>query len=282
MFIAFCTITISTATAENSNPTNAAKVLKVCADPNYMPFSHKDQSGYENQIASLIGEELNIPVEYMWFPQRMGFIRNTLKKMSPDGVNHLCDIVMGVPKEFGMAMTTKPYLHSTYALVVLKEGKLKDLTQGNDLVKLPEKQLDDIKIGITERSPGAMWLSIHALYGQMTPYIAQSGDPAEFPGEPMLKGIISGEIDAAIVWGPTAGYFSRAYKDKLRVLPLKSMQGVRFDYSISAAVRFGEKEWRDQVDAILQKNAAKIESIMMAAGVPVIAEDLKVSLHQSR
>lgn len=246
------------------------KKLKVCADPNYMPFSHKNKSGYENQIAELIGKELNTPVEYTWFPQRLGFIRNTLKKESESDGSYLCDLVMGVPNNYGMAMTTKPYLHSTYALVTLKNGKLKDLIKGNDLVKLPPEKLNNLSVAITERSPGAVWLARYALYEQMAPYISQSGDPNIFPGEPMLRDLLAGKVDAAIVWGPTAGYFARK-DENVRVINLKSEPGIRFDFSISAAVRHGEKEWRNKVDGLLKKNSAKINEILTKAGVPLLA-----------
>lgn len=260
--------------------TEQRKTLKVCADPNYMPFSHKDKSGYENKIAALIGEELNIPVEYTWFPQRMGFIRNTLKKKEPGSGEYRCDLVMGVPKEFDFAKATIPYMHSTYALVTLQEGKLKELKQGNDLVKLSPEKVKGLKIGITERSPGALWLSRYSLYEQMAPYIAQSGDPDEFPGEPMFKGLISGEIDAAIVWGPTAAYFSRLDTNKIRVLPLNSEPGVRFDFSISAAVRHGDEKWKHQIEAVLQNKSGEINEILTQAGIPLLAIKSKLALEK--
>lgn len=251
--------------------TDTPKTLKVCADPNYMPFSHKDKTGYENEIAELIGKQLNIPVEYMWFPQRLGFIRNTLRKESEQGDgSHLCDLVMGVPNNYGMAMTTKPYLTSTYALVILNDGKLKDLEKGNDLVQLPLSELSGLTIAITERSPGALWLSKYSLFEQMSPYIAQNGDPNVFPGEPMLRDLLAKKIDAAIVWGPTAGYFSRE-NDNVRVLPLETVPGVRFDYSISAAVRYGEKDWRNQIQDILDSNSAQINYILTKARIPLLA-----------
>ncbi len=268
----------STAVLSAAENTSERKKLKVCADPNYMPFSHKDKSGYENQIAALIGKELNIPVEYTWFPQRMGFIRNTLKKKQPGSEEYRCDLVIGVPKEFDFARATIPYMHSTYALVTLQQGKLKQLKQGNDLVKLSPEKINDLKIGITERSPGALWLSRYSLYEQMAPYIAQSGDPDEFPGEPMFKDLISGNIDAAIVWGPTAAYFSRLDTKKIRVLPLNSEPGVRFDFFISTAVRYGNENWKNQIETILQKKSAEINEILINAGIPLLANKSKVSL----
>lgn len=261
----------SVAALSTAESNEQRKTLRVCADPNYMPFSHRDQSGYENQIASLIGRELNIPIEYTWFPQRMGFIRNTLKKINPESGDYSCDLVMGVPKEFDFARATKPYMHSTYALVTLHDGKLDDLNQGNDLVRLSPQQIQDIKIGITERSPGALWLSRYSLYEQMAPYIAQSGDPDEFPNEPMFNDLISGNIDAAIVWGPTAAYFFRLNTKKIRVLPLTSEPGVRFDFFISTAVRYGEDEWKDRIEAILLKKSAEIDEILINAGIPLLA-----------
>lgn len=271
----------STAVLSAADNATERKTLKVCADPNYMPFSHKDKSGYENQIATLIGKELNIPVDYTWFPQRMGFIRNTLKKKQPGSEEYRCDLVMGVPKEFDFAKATIPYMHSTYALVTLQQGKLKELKQGNDLVRLSPEKVNDLKIGITERSPGALWLSRYSLYEQMAPYIAQSGDPDEFPGEPMFKDLISGSIDAAIVWGPTAAYFSRLDTKKIRVLPLNTEPGVRFDFFISTAVRYGNEKWKNQVETILQNKSAEINEILINAGIPLLANKSKVSLNKA-
>ncbi len=261
--------------------TEQRKILKVCADPNYMPFSHKDKSGYENQIAALIGKELNIPVDYTWFPQRMGFIRNTLKKKEPGSTEYRCDLVIGVPQEFDFAKATIPYMHSTYALVTLQNGKLKELTKGNDLVTLPANKVKDLKIGITERSPGALWLSRYSLYEQMAPYIAQSGDPDEFPGEPMLKDLIAGHIDAAIVWGPTAAYFARLGTKKIHVLPLNSEPAVRFDFFISMAVRYGNEKWKEQIETILRKKTTEINKILITAGIPLLANNSKNTLEQN-
>ena len=251
------------------------EVLKVCADPNYMPFSNKDKSGYENQIASLIGKELNLPVKYTWFPQRMGFIRNTLKKKDDVDGEYRCDLVIGVPKEFDFAKATIPYMHSTYALVTLKDGKLKDLKAGNDFVKLSPEKLQEIKVGVTERSPGALWLSKYALYEQMSPYIAQSGDPDEFPNEPMFKDLIKGNIDAAIVWGPTAAYFSTLDSEKIKVLTLNSVPGVRFDFSISTAVRYGDDKWKNQIETILKDKSGEINQILTKVGIPLLENTFK-------
>lgn len=259
-------------TADDDKPT-ARTVLKVCADPNYQPFSSKDQSGYENRIAELIGESMGLPVEYTWFPQRMGFIRNTLRKELPGGEGHLCDLVMGVPKEFELAVPSKPYLSSTYSLVVSEAGKLGELKAANALPFLNETLQGDFKIGITERSPGSVWLAKYAMHEQMAPYIAQSGDPNEFPGQPMLDDMLAGKIDGAIVWGPTAAHFVKQGKSKLRLIPMRNERGVQLEFDISTAVRFGEDEWEEQVNKVLEENAPKIQAIMEEFGIPVVNQE---------
>ncbi|MEZ5477228.1 MAG: quinoprotein dehydrogenase-associated putative ABC transporter substrate-binding protein [Thiolinea sp.] len=248
------------------------KALKVCADPNYQPFSSRDQSGYENRIASLIGEALQLPVEYTWFPQRMGFVRNTLRKENPDGDGYLCDLVMGVPNSFELAVPSQPYLHSTYALVVAKEGKLGQVESPTALPAMADS-VQQVKVGITERSPGSVWLAKYGLYDWMSPYVAQSGDPEEFPGQPMLEDLLAGKLDAAIVWGPTAAYFVKQGQGKLSLLPMQSEPGVRLDFKISTAVRFGEDDWEAEVNRVLDAHAAQIQAIIQEYGIPVVARD---------
>ncbi|TXH67298.1 MAG: quinoprotein dehydrogenase-associated putative ABC transporter substrate-binding protein [Thiothrix sp.] len=248
--------------ADDAPPTRNA--LKVCADPHYMPFSNQEGQGYENRIAQLLAAELKLPLEYTWFPQRLGFIRNTLKKEKPEGEGFLCDLVMGVPTGYELTATTSPYMQSTYALVLRSDGKLANLKQATDLLTSPPDNPDEIKIGITDSGPGAEWLAKYQLHQYMAPYPAQTGDPADFPGKHQLDDLLAGQLDAAIVWGPSAAYFASHQQDgrKLSMLPLKSELGVRFNFPISVGVRFGEKAWKDQVNAILQTKKTEIQQIL--------------------
>jgi len=219
----------------------------------------------------LLAEELSLPIEYTWFPQRMGFIRNTLRAERDDGNGYKCDLVMGVPKQFELAITTDPYYHSTYAMVIPADNQYKIQTPA-DIPALDTERKNKLRIGMTERSPGGLWMAKHGLHEQIAPYIAQSGDPNEYAGEPMLRDLVAGEIDAAIVWGPTAGLFKRLHSN-LMVLPLISEPGIKFDFSISAGVRFGEKEWKEQVDNLLKKNADKIARILKEYEVPLVGKN---------
>jgi len=246
-------------------------VLKVCADPHFPPFSTKNTDGFENKIAIMLAKELSLPLEYTWFPQRMGFIRNTLRAQREDGQGYKCDLVMGLPHHYELAITTDPYYRSTYALVFLDNGKLNKIKTAQDLLKLNKTEKDKLRIGMTERSPGSLWLAKHDMHEQIAPYIAQSGDPNEYPGEPMLNDINAGKIDAAIVWGPTAGLFKQL-QPNIHVLPLTSEPGVKFDFAISAGVRFGDKEWKNEVDELLKKNSEKITRLLHEYHVPLVDE----------
>lgn len=246
------------------DPPPARQALKVCADPQYMPFSNQEGKGYENRLAQLIATELQLPIEYTWFPQRLGFIRNTLRQELPDGTGFLCDLVMGLPQGYELTATTDPYMQSTYALVIRSDGSLSKLQQATDLLTSDPANAEQIKIGITETSPGAAWLAKYQLHQYMSPYAAQTGDPADFPGKPILTDLLAGQLDAAIVWGPTAAYFTRHQQAgrSLKMLPLKSEAGVKFNYAISAGVRFGEKAWKEQINTILHNKQAEIQKIL--------------------
>jgi quinoprotein dehydrogenase-associated probable ABC transporter substrate-binding protein len=252
------------------------KAFKVCADPHYAPFSTKEQQGFENKIAEILAADLSLPIKYTWFPQRMGFIRNTLRAQDPAGDGYRCDIVMGVPDDFELAITTDSYYRSTYALVYLEGRGLDDIQSPEDLVNLDDARKTKLHIGLTERSPGTLWLAKYNMFEQMVPYVAQSGDPNEFPGESIERDLLNGRIDTAILWGPTAGYVkSRNQDKKIRIVALKSEPGVKFDYSISAGVRFGEKEWRNRVNSLLKSNSGKIRKILEEYNIPLVVEEQK-------
>lgn len=249
--------------------------FRVCADPNYLPYSNRKGEGFENKLAEILAQSMDLPVSYTWFPQRMGFIRNTLRAKDPGTKEYKCDVVMGVPDGFELAITTKPYYESTYALVHLKGHEaLAQIRSSGDLLRLSEEQRHKLKIGVTERSPGARWLAKHGMYGQIAGYIAQSGDPAEYPDQPIQEDLLAGRIDAAILWGPIAGYLARrAGADEVAIVPLESEPGVRFNYAIAAGVRFGDGAWRDQLNELLEQNSERIAALLEAYEVPLLTED---------
>ena len=249
------------------------KALKVCQDPNNLPFSNESGQGFENKIAELFGRDLGLPVTYFSFPNRMAFIRNTLRYKLPTD-DYPCDIVMGVPAGFDQVSATKPYYRSTYALVFPKGKGLDDLKSSDDLLALPREKLATLRIGLYDKSPASQWLARHDLVDRGVPYRIMNADPAQYPGQIIERDLEQGQIDAAIVWGPIAGYFARrVHSPELAVVPMKSEPGLPFDFAMAMGVRYGEPAWKQQIDALLVKHRAEIRGILLDYGVPLIDDD---------
>jgi quinoprotein dehydrogenase-associated probable ABC transporter substrate-binding protein len=259
--------------AQQVVPGAADRVLRVCEDPNNLPFSNRAGQGFENKIAELLASELGWKLEYTWFPQRMGFIRNTLRGREPDADRFKCDLVMGVPVGFELASTTKPYYRSTYALVYVKGKGLDSVKLPEDMLKLEPAKLKTLKLGVIGQTPPVDWLLKHGLFEQAVPYQIQSGDPERYPGEIVEKDLVAGKIDVAFIWGPIAGYFSKnASGAGLTAVPFAPTPEIQFDFSIAMGVRFGEREWKDRIEKLLEQNRPRIQAILAAYGVPQLDE----------
>lgn len=246
-------------------------VLRVCADPQSLPLSNRKQEGYENKIAELLARELGWKLEYTWFPQRIAFIRNTLRAKEPNSERFKCDLVIGVPAGFELASTTKPYYRSTYALAYVKGRGLDSVKTPEDLLKLPPETLSKLKFGVFMQTPPVDWLLRHKLFDQAVSYQRQSGDPEAYPGEIVEKDLSAGKIDVAFAWGPIAGYFAKmAPKSNIEVVPFKPDPEIKFDYAIAMGVRFGEKEWKSRVEQLVEKNQPQIQSILASYGAPLL------------
>jgi mxaJ protein len=250
--------------------------LKVCADPYMLPMSNEKQEGFENKIAELLADKLGLKLKYEFFPQRMGFIRNTLRAESEDSVGYKCDLVINVPSSFDLAATTDPYYTTTYVLAFAKGRGLDDLTEAEMLGEFVNEKELDIKIGLVDRGPGQLWVFYQNLMSKMTPYQGHPGDPKSDPGHTLIKDIAEGKIDAAVIWGPTAGYYAKKYKDvaELVLLPVKDdtkrNREMKFSYSISMAVRYGEKAWKEKINTIVKENKTEIDKILTDFGVPLV------------
>lgn len=246
------------------------KAFRVCKDPNNMPFTNREGEGFEDRIAALFAKQLGLKVETYAFPQRLAFIRNTLRFKLP-GEDYPCDIVMGVPAGYEQVLPTKPYYRSTYVLVIPADGDLAEVDSEDAFLALPKERLAAMKIGVFDRSPGSRWLARHDLVESGVPYKIMNANPDDYPGEIVERDLASGAIDAAVVWGPIGGYFAKRVKDKaLRVIPLQSEPGVKFDYAMAMGVRFGEKEWKAQIEALIDRNRDEIAAILGEYGVPLL------------
>ena len=253
-------------------------VLRVCADPYMLPYSNMKQQGYENKIAELLAKKMGVKLKYKFFPQRMGFIRNTLRKQKSDG-SYECDLVITVPEGFELAATTKPYYTSTYMLVYRKDKTPGNITSPAEFATAAKKE-KGFKMALADRGPAQLWVFRNGLMGNIVPYQGQPGDPKHNPGEVMMKDLAAGKVDAAIVWGPSAGYYAKKLRDKADIGMIKMHNNpkypdMHFEYSIAMAVRYGEKAWKAKIQKLIQDNKDEIYAILKDYGIPLLP--LKVS-----
>ncbi|MFM8331143.1 MAG: quinoprotein dehydrogenase-associated putative ABC transporter substrate-binding protein [Candidatus Methylumidiphilus sp.] len=244
--------------------------FKVCADPNNPPYSDKALQGYENKIAELLAQELGKKVEYFWFPQRMGFIRNTIKAQLADTGEFRCDVIIGYPTGAEMVATTKPYYRSTYAIVYAKQRGFDGVKSQEDLAKLAPELRKKLKIAMFDASPATDWLMQNGYADIALPYQTMTGDAAVNTAQTLEKDLKSGKLDMAIVWGPIAGWLQYHGKaGAVALIPMHAEAGMKFEFPMSMAVRFPDKGRKAMLEQLLDKNHAKIDKILQAYHVPL-------------
>ncbi|QPK63772.1 quinoprotein dehydrogenase-associated putative ABC transporter substrate-binding protein [Methylomonas sp. LL1] len=250
---------------------HAQDKFKVCADPLHPPYSTKEQTGYENKIAALFAKQLGQELEYTWLPERIGFIRNTLKAENENGQGFKCDVVMGVPAGYDLTDTSKPYFHSTYVLLIAKGRGWDDISEASQLSKQPLQKLETLKIAMFDRGPGTEWLQQNGLLEQGVPYQSMTGDDEHNIAMQIEKDLRSGKIDMVILWGPMAGYVqSQSPKNSYIAIPMQSTPSIRFDFSIAMGVRQGDNARKQQLNELIDKNLPEIQSIIGAYAIPVL------------
>jgi quinoprotein dehydrogenase-associated probable ABC transporter substrate-binding protein len=233
--------------------------LKVCADPNNLPFSDERKEGFENKIAELIGAELDRPVDYAWFPQVVGFVRNTLRA-------RLCDLVMGTVVGDEIMQTTNPYYFTTYVIFYRSD-------KGLAFEDLDDPRLKTLRLGVVGGTPPSDLLVRHDLMPNTKPYALTVDTRAESPTHEMVQDVVDGTIDAGFLWGPIAGYYRKHDLLPLTLVPLKSEPGAaRMSYHIAMGVRANEPEWRRGINGIILKRRAEITAILQEYGVPLLNE----------
>ena len=243
--------------------------FRVCAPPHNLPMSNEQGEGYENKIAELFADKLGLPVEYVWFPQRIGFIRNTLRNdNTPDG-SYRCDIVMGVIENFELAATTQAYMRSAWSLVYVKGRGLDYIKSQDDLKGLSDAQKANLRIGVWDKGPAPEWVYHRGLIEQSIPYQIMSGDAERNPGKIIEEDLVQDKINLTIVWGPIAGYYAKRIDDHdIAVIPMRNELGIDFDYQIAMAVRYGEAAWKNEINALITEHRDEIDAILDDFGVP--------------
>jgi quinoprotein dehydrogenase-associated probable ABC transporter substrate-binding protein len=233
--------------------------LRVCADPNNLPFSDEGKDGFENKIAELIGAELGLKVDYVWFPQVIGFVRNTLRA-------HLCDLVMGTVAGDEVMQTTNPYYFTTYAMLYRSD-------KGLELDGVQHPRLAGLRLGVVAGTPPADLLARYDLMSHTKPYALSVDTRAASPTHEMVQDVVDSTIDVGFLWGPIAGYYRKHDGLPLTLVPVKSEPGAaRMEYHIAMGVRANEPEWRRRINAAILKRQGNITAILRDYGVPLLNE----------
>jgi mxaJ protein len=242
----------------------APPALRVCADPDNLPFSHHDGSGFENRIARLLADELHRELQSVWWPQRRGFVRKTLAAGT-------CDLIIGAPSDFDRVLTTRPYYRSSFVLVT-RQGDAQPLRSFDDT------RLAALRIGIPLVSDDLAATPVgHALARRgATAHVVGFTVDGEGPAaERMLQALARGDLDAAMLWGPAAGYFAELAAVPMRVQTLAPLPGLPlpFAFDISMGVRRDEagRALRDEIEAALDRRGADIQAILSDYAVPLMA-----------
>jgi quinoprotein dehydrogenase-associated probable ABC transporter substrate-binding protein len=237
------------------------KVLRVCADPRNLPFSNEKGEGFENKLGELFAEKLQKKLDYMYFPQATGFVRMTLAA-------HRCDVIMGFPQGDDLVQGTNPYYRTAYALVA-KQGSGLD-----DVATLEDARLKDKRIGIVAGTPPATNMAVAGLMANARPYPLMIDTRFDSSSAAMIKDLMSGEIDAGVLWGPMAGYYAKQASPPLHVTPLvKETTGPRLAFRIGMGVRPADQNWKRQLNRLIQENQPAINKILLDFGVPLLDEN---------
>lgn len=244
------------------------RVLRVCADPNNLPFSNRRLEGFENRIAELVARDLGASLSYTWWPQRRGFVRNTLDTGD-------CDVVMGVPASYELVLTTRPYYRSTYVFVSRRDRHL-------GVRSFDDPVLRRVRIGVQlvgddyANSPPSHALAARGVVGNVHGYSVYGDYSQENPTAAIVDAVGRGEVDVAVVWGPLAGYFARRQPVPLDLVPVSpqiDLPFLPFVFDISMGVRRQDKDLKEELDRILERRKPGIDAILDAYGVPRVGKE---------
>ncbi len=230
------------------------KVFRVCADARNLPFSNEKGEGFENKLAELLAAKLGKSLSYTWYPNSMGFVRNTLG-------SYRCDVIMGFPQGDDIAQITNPYYATAYALVYKPGAGLDGVSS------LYDPRLKDKRIGIVAGTPPSSAMIANGLMARAKPYPLVIDTRVDSSAREMIEDIESGTVDAGVLWGPMAGYYAMHSNPKLAVAPLT---GPHMSFRIGMAVRHQDQEFKRLLNRLIQENQTDIDALLASYGVPLL------------
>jgi quinoprotein dehydrogenase-associated probable ABC transporter substrate-binding protein len=246
------------ATADGAEPAGSLS-LRVCADPENMPFSNETGEGFENKLAELIAQQLDARLEYSWFSEATGYVPNTMGRGA-------CDLVMGYAQGTGLIEDTNPYYYTSYVLIYRQDDAG---LAGVD--RLSDPRLKGKRIGFFARTPPASILAMHGLVAYAKPFEIQANESAAKAAKALMAEVASGELDAGLLWGPVGGYYAQRADVALKLVPLvKENAGPSTIYGITMGVRPNEPQWKHKINKLIAENQGEINVILEGYNVPLL------------
>jgi quinoprotein dehydrogenase-associated probable ABC transporter substrate-binding protein len=239
--------------------TESGSVLRVCADPDNMPFSNEKGEGFENKLAELMAQKLDSRLEYSWFAEATGYVPNTMG-------NDACDLVMGYAQGTGLIEDTNPYYYTSYVLLYRDDDASLSGVSG-----LSDPRLKGKSIGYFARTLPASILAIHGLVTTAKPFDIRAYKNASAAAVAMIEEIADGKLDAGILWGPVGGYYAQRGGVPLKLVPLvKETAGPRTIYGITMGIRPKDPQWKHKINKVIAENQDAIIVILQSYNVPVL------------
>jgi mxaJ protein len=266
LFLAAAALAAPTPPSTPSPP----RVLKVCADPNNLPFSNEKREGFENKLVDLIAADLHATVEYTWWAQRRGNVRETLNA-------GLCDLIPGVGSSVETLGTTRPYYRSIYVAVTRADRRLA-------IASFDDPRLETLRIGVQligddgANTPPAHALMRRGITANVRGYMVYGDydDPA--PQRAIVHAVAAGDVDVAFVWGPVAGYFAARETPPLALTPLAARADgpqLPLAFDVSMGTRRADRALREELEAALARHAGEIRALLTRYGVPLVEDEAR-------
>lgn len=258
---------LSTATAAPNHEGRNSSYLTVCGDPNNLPFSNDKMEGFENRIAEIIAKTLERPLHYRWWPQSLGFVRNTLRV-------RMCDLIMGITSVNEMVQNSNPYYRSVYSLVQRQDDTPR-------IGSLSDPALKSLRIGVVAGTPPATLITRYGLMDRTRPYLRTVDTRHSTPATQAVEDVAAGEIDVAVIWGPIAGYFGGLQDPPLLVTPLpERVDGIELAFNVSMGLRHREKRWKHQINRLIDQLKPEFQQVLMEYRIPLLDAEGKRVQHQ--
>jgi mxaJ protein len=266
LLLPLVTLAASAAGVRRNASSESANALRVCSDPNNLPFSNEKREGFENRIAGLVGHELHRPVEYVWWAQRRGFVRNTLNAGS-------CDLVVGMAAGVDILATTRPYYKSTYVFVSRHDRHA-------GIHSFDDPALKRMKIGVqligddNANTPPAHALANRGMAKNIVGFTVYGDYREANPASQIIDAVAARKVDIAVAWGPLAGYFAKQSAVPLDIVPVSpqvDLPYLPFVFDIAMGVRRPDSMFRHSLDEIIERRKPSIDSILTSYGVPLVS-----------